>query len=166
MHPGFCCYFCTFRMAHYGAPRGFCCCCCLVTQSRPTLQLHGPAFTRLLCPRNFPGKNTGVDCHFLLQGIFQGLNPCLSSLLHCRQILYHWATGKALPAGCRHASYKFTFNIFRHCCSVSMTFLLSSFIFLFISLSSACYFPPFPFLYSALCPSKTRETYSWSHSIR
>ena len=23
----------------------------------------------LLCPRNFPGKNTGVGCHFLLQGI-------------------------------------------------------------------------------------------------
>ena len=23
---------------------------------------------RLLCPRNFPGKNTGVSCHFLLQG--------------------------------------------------------------------------------------------------
>ena len=21
-----------------------------------------------LCPRNFPGKNTGVGCHFLLQG--------------------------------------------------------------------------------------------------
>ena len=23
-----------------------------------------------LCPRNFPGKNTGMACHFLLQGIF------------------------------------------------------------------------------------------------
>ena len=34
---------------------------------------------RLFCPRNFPGKNTGVGCHFLLQGIFptQGLNPHL-----------------------------------------------------------------------------------------
>ena len=32
------------------------------------------------------GKNTGVGCHFLLQGIFptQGLNP---GLLHCRQML-------------------------------------------------------------------------------
>ena len=31
-----------------------------------------------------PGKNTGVDCHFLLQGIFptQGLNPHLLSLLY------------------------------------------------------------------------------------
>ena len=34
-----------------------------------------------------PGKNTGVSCHALLQGIFpvQGLNPALP---HCRQILY------------------------------------------------------------------------------
>ena len=30
----------------------------------------------LLCPRNFPGKNTGVACHFLLQGSsHQGPNP-------------------------------------------------------------------------------------------
>ena len=43
---------------------------------------------RLLCPWNSPGKNTGVGCHALLQGIFltQGLNP---GFLHCRQILYH-----------------------------------------------------------------------------
>ena len=27
--------------------------------------------TSLLHPWNFPGKNTGVGCHFLLQGIFQ-----------------------------------------------------------------------------------------------
>ena len=35
--------------------------------------------TRLLCPWNFPGKNTAVSCHFLLQGLFltQGWNPCL-----------------------------------------------------------------------------------------
>ena len=34
-----------------------------------------------------PGKNTGVGCHTLLQGIFptQGSNPCL---LHCGQILH------------------------------------------------------------------------------
>ena len=35
-----------------------------------------------------PGKNTGVGCHALLQGIFptQGSNP---GLPHCRQILYY-----------------------------------------------------------------------------
>ena len=43
--------------------------------------------TRLLCPWDSPGKNTGVGCHSLLQGSFltQGSNL---SLLHCRQILY------------------------------------------------------------------------------
>ena len=35
-----------------------------------------------------PGKNPGMGCHALLQGIFpiQGSNP---GLLQCRQILYH-----------------------------------------------------------------------------
>ena len=39
---------------------------------------------RLLCPWNCPGKNTGVDCHALLQGIFptKGLNPWFLCLLH------------------------------------------------------------------------------------
>ena len=41
-----------------------------------------------LCQQNFPGKNTRVGSHSLLQGIFptQGSNQ---GLLHCRQILYH-----------------------------------------------------------------------------
>ena len=33
------------------------------------------------------GKNTGVGCHFLLQGIFPNQEPN-PGLLHCRQILY------------------------------------------------------------------------------
>ena len=38
----------------------------------------------LLCPWDFPGKNTGVGCYFLLQGIFltQGSNPHPLYLLH------------------------------------------------------------------------------------
>ena len=34
------------------------------------------------------GKNTGVGCHFRLQGIFltQGLNLCLLRLLHCQVV--------------------------------------------------------------------------------
>ena len=41
----------------------------------------------LRCPWDSPGRNTGVGCHFLLQGIFpmQESNP---GLLNCRQILY------------------------------------------------------------------------------
>ena len=43
--------------------------------------------TRLLCPWNSPGKNTGVDCHFLLQRVLptQGSNL---GLWHCRQTLH------------------------------------------------------------------------------
>ena len=72
---------------------------CSVAKSRPTLRDPKPA--RLLCPWDSPGKNTGVGCHALPQGIFptQGSNLSLLCLLHilpCRQILYHWATGKAL----------------------------------------------------------------------
>ena len=41
-------------------------------------------FSRLLCLWDSPGKNTGVGCYFLLQGIFptQGSNPHLLHLLH------------------------------------------------------------------------------------
>ena len=44
---------------------------CVITQLCPTLcdsQEWWP--TRLLCPLNFPGKNTGEGCHFILQEIF------------------------------------------------------------------------------------------------
>ena len=53
-----------------------------------SLRLHGPKPTRLLCPWDFPSKNTGVGCHFLLQEIFptQELNV---GLPHFRQTLYH-----------------------------------------------------------------------------
>ena len=42
-------------------------------------------------------KNTGVGCNAFLQEIFptQGSNWCLLSLLHCRLILYLWATREA-----------------------------------------------------------------------
>ena len=52
-----------------------------------SLRPHGLGPTRLLCPWDFPGNSTEVDCHFLLQGIFptQGSNP---GLPHCRQMLY------------------------------------------------------------------------------
>ena len=35
-----------------------------------SLQPHGLQPIRLLCQRDFPGKDTGVGCHFLLQVIF------------------------------------------------------------------------------------------------
>ena len=52
----------------------------------PLFAIHELQPTRLRCPWDFPGKDTGVVYHSLLQGIFltQGSNL---GLLHCRQIL-------------------------------------------------------------------------------
>ena len=59
--------------------------CSVVSDS---LQAHRLKPSRLLCPWNSPGKNTGVGSHSLLQGIFltQGFIP---GLLHCRWLLHH-----------------------------------------------------------------------------
>ena len=58
---------------------------CLVTQPGPTL--CDPIDCNFSVHGDSPGKNTGVGCHALLQGIFptQELNR---GLLHCRWILY------------------------------------------------------------------------------
>ena len=64
------------------------CLCMLVTQLCPTLcnpvDCSFPGFS---VHEKSTGRNTGVDCCALLQGIFptQRSNPCL---LHSRQILY------------------------------------------------------------------------------
>ena len=61
--------------------------CCAVLNLIWLFETPWRAAPRLLCPWDFPGKNTGVGCHSLLQGIFlaQGSNLCL---LHCRRIFY------------------------------------------------------------------------------
>ena len=53
-----------------------------------SLQPHGLKPAKLLCPWDFPGRNTGLGCHALLREIFltQGSNPCL----------LHWEAG-SLP---------------------------------------------------------------------
>ena len=52
-----------------------------------SLRSHGLYPSRLLCPWNSPGKDTGVGCYSPLHQIFliQGLNPILP---HFKQILY------------------------------------------------------------------------------
>ena len=73
--------------------RQYTCECSLTSVMSDPLWPHGQQPTRLLCPLGSPGKNTGVGCHALLQGIFltQGSNL---RLLHCRQVPYCWAPGK------------------------------------------------------------------------
>ena len=55
------------------------CACEIISVMSDSLQPYGLSPTRLLCLWDSPGKNNGVRCHALLQGIFltQGLNPCL-----------------------------------------------------------------------------------------
>ena len=68
-------------------------CVCMLVHSvvLDSLQPHGLQPARLLCPWNFSGTNTGVGCHFPLQGIFptQRLHLSLLHLLHWQLIIYH-----------------------------------------------------------------------------
>ena len=51
---------------------------CVASVVSDSLQPHGLYPAKLLCPWDYPSKNTGVGCHFLLQEIVstQGSNPC------------------------------------------------------------------------------------------
>ena len=70
-----------------------------------SLWSHELYHTRLLCPWNSPGQNTGVGICSLLQGIFptQGPNP---GFPHCRWILYHlsyqWSPIYVCVCVCKH----------------------------------------------------------------
>ena len=72
-----------------------CVCVCVCARARAQPLSHvwlfatpWTAASQALCPWDSPGKNPGVGCHFLLQGIFpiQGLNPRLLHSLHWQQI--------------------------------------------------------------------------------
>ena len=68
-----------------------CVCVCVLSQSPGTVG-HPPP--QLFCLWDFPGKDTGVGCSFLLRGIFltQGLNQ---HLLHLLPWQAHWDTWEA-----------------------------------------------------------------------
>ena len=78
--------------------------------------------SRLLCPWDFPGKNTGVGCHFLLQGIIliQGSNPCLLQLPNW-QLLCRWATWEAPEWDWESATSKTVPNPVQVCWLLLMT---------------------------------------------
>ena len=60
-----------------------------------SVQPHGVQPMRLLCPWDSPGENTGVGCHFPLQGIFS----TQVSNLHCQ------TDSLPLQPGKHHVSY-------------------------------------------------------------
>ena len=81
-------------------------CCAVLNRSvmYNSLQPHGLQPTRLLCPWDSPGKNTGVGCHGLLQSIFptQGSNqglPCCRQILYCLSREAHeYCSGQPIPS--------------------------------------------------------------------
>ena len=120
------------------------CVLCLVAQSCLTLcdhmdcsspgsSVHGDS----------PGKNTGVACSALRQGIFptQGLNP---GLLHCRQILYH-LSHQGSPTFSLHLSKNYLGAIFS-CSITNLNHSLDLFVLyvfawnIFVQNSYLCYF--------------------------
>ena len=82
-----------------------------------SLRPHRLYPTRLLCPWDSPGKNTGVGCHFLLQRIFptQGSNLGLS----------HW--GQILYPPSHQGSPVFLRGMFKVCCLKLGNFTWASF---------------------------------------
>ena len=113
----------------------------LVVSSSLRSQELSPA--RLLCPWDFPGKNTGVGCNFLLQGIFptQGSNLCL----------LHWQAG-SLPLSHQRSPPKN--YLIQHASPSGKT--LSSV--QFISVAQSCPTLCNPMYTRLLCPSSTGET--------
>ena len=72
------------RLSNFHFTYIMCVCCSVVSD---WLWAHGLLPARLLYPWDSPGKNTGIGCHSLLQGIF--LIPGSNSVLpYYRQILY------------------------------------------------------------------------------
>ena len=61
---------------------------------------HGLQLARLPCPWNSPGKNSGVRCYFLLQGIFptQGSNLCLCRLPNWHTFFFFFTTSVTVEA--------------------------------------------------------------------
>ena len=68
---------------------------CVCSVMADSWQPHGLQPARLHCSWNFPGKNTEVGCHFLLQWVFltHGSNLCFLHFLH-GQPLYHSGSPK------------------------------------------------------------------------
>ena len=91
------------------------CCAQSLSHVRPFVT-HKQQPARLLCPWDSPGKNTGVGCHFLLQGMFptQGSNLRLLCLLH-------WQAD-SLPLS--HLGSHFIYTLLQTKSQFSLAFLL------------------------------------------
>ena len=66
-----------------------CCCCCVASVMSDSVWPHRRQPTRLLCPWDSPGKNTGVGCHFLLQHKAQGTITARMNLRNNKELKMH-----------------------------------------------------------------------------
>ena len=89
--------------------------------------------TRLLCLRDFPGKNTGMGCHFLLHRIF--LTQESNLLLLHRQVFSLLSEPPGLPTKWQEEDSNQTFVVCQnpHLCSPHYKVFLESFNILFNS---------------------------------
>ena len=94
------------------------CVCLVASVMSNSMRPYGLSPTRLLCPCDSPGKNSGVGCHALLQGIFLTQESNLR-LLH----LLHWQAGSLplAPLGKPWKSLYLHFNLHCKFCSVLQT---------------------------------------------
>ena len=73
-------------------PMHCCCCCCWVASVvSDSVQPHRRQPTRLRCPWDSPGRNTGVGCHFLLQCVK------VKSLSRVRLLVTPWTAAFQAP---------------------------------------------------------------------
>ena len=101
---------------------------CVVCCAKSCPTLCDPMDCMLLCPWNFPGKNTGAGCYFLQERIFptQGLNLCLWCLLNWQSFFTTSATWEA----CLHLFIMYLLPDFFQCIYVCMCVCLCVAIFI------------------------------------
>ena len=93
-----------------------------------SLRPHGLWPARLLCPWDSQGKNTGVGCHALLQGISQARDRISISYVSCIGSVWSGSFSRPLP-------------------SVSVSFFLSFYIYIHTHIQSSInFFAPGRFL--------------------
>jgi len=76
------------------------CCCCVTSVVSDSVQPHRQQPTRLPCPWDSPGKNTGVGCHFLLQCM--KVKVKVKSLSHVRLLATPWTAAPPSMGFSRH----------------------------------------------------------------
>ena len=79
-----------------------CCCCCEVASVvSDSVRPHRRQPTRLRCPWDSPGKNSGVGCHFLLQCMnMKSESEVAQSCPTLRRLLHPWDFPSKSGVGC------------------------------------------------------------------